>query len=698
MVLVPCPGADPLQTWLGEAGEQHWATESIKKRAPCARVLVYDYGDIEEGWTFKNLATQLLRLLYEQRPRKGTDVHLYQKRPVFFICHSIGGLVVKLALTEAHRHERYRPIADFCHGVTFFATPHHGSFHLSTDDFRLSVQEMLYLRAPLPVSLTKQLSLENKTLQKIDENFKQLAGEFQLWTFYETEDSVLLPSSNVPGTDRTPDTAPITPMSSAILGVRHEKIYALRSTHAECAWFDGQDEQTMWIYLRSLCDTILEAARIHRRYRFNPEDRLLHPKDVESEVSVEVHGFYEHKNLDKIDPVIRMLFIKQSLQRFLSWGPDGLLEQRLVDRQPLGHDYGPMVGRGLTIGRTFVFRDPEMDDGELSPGESRPARGKYLGQKGRAPDLDPSQNILEEASPAPTQRPSVISEDSIFSDKPVSEDKKFDWIHVPFNNPIWVEKVFETLSVNDKINYVEVFGAPHWGSRHSKARHPQHHACFLKPTCGTVPFQSDPIQDCRYLYFPYLHFDSYKSVIRRRNLIKKRLDQGRANPVPAWVLKEGSLELKLIWTFLGHDPPINCRRTLDQYQYPSIHDTRARDDDQVLYKLTKEQLHVGLSTVKAGNEEGDETPREEDDVLNGNLLMVDQLWMWILGTPDHRCKYSISCYSKCTRSYTFVICEETWTDCCGQHDLSPSTRKETDHQQKVHFLAKRISATSYTTI
>lgn len=141
-----------------------------------------------------------------------------------------------------------------------------------------------------------------------------------------------------------------------------------------------------------------------------------------------------------------------------------------------------------------MFRDPEFDDGELSPGESRPLRGKYLGQKGRAPDLAPSQRGMEESNQAPHHRLSSISEDSHVSDKPMSEDRKFDWIHVPFNNPIWVEKVFETLSVNDKINYVEILGASHWGSRHSRARHPQHHGRFLKPTCGTVPFQSAPIQ------------------------------------------------------------------------------------------------------------------------------------------------------------------------------------------------------------
>ena len=46
----------------------------------------------------------------------------------------------------------------------------------------------------------------------------------------------------------------------------------------------------------------------------------------------------------------------------------------------------------------------------------------------------------------------------------------------------------------------------------------------------------------------------------------------------------------MIWQFLGHDPPINCRRTLDQFGYPSLLDTRARDDDQMLYKMTKQRF------------------------------------------------------------------------------------------------------------
>lgn len=95
-----------------------------------------------------------------------------------------------------------------------------------------------------------------------------------------------------------------------------------------------------------------------------------------------------------------------------------------------------------------------------------------------------------------------------------------------------------------------------------------------------------------YLYLPYLHFDTYKALVKRRTLIKRRIKQGRSRPVPQSVAKLDSLESKVIWQFLGHDPPLNCRRTLDQFGYPSLLDTRARDDDQMLYKMTKRRNDI----------------------------------------------------------------------------------------------------------
>ncbi|KAI7532186.1 hypothetical protein KC317_g19571, partial [Hortaea werneckii] len=61
---------------------------------------------------------------------------------------------------------------------------------------------------------------------------------------------------------------------------------------------------------------------------------------------------------------------------------------------------------------------------------------------------------------------------------------------------------------------------------------------------------------------------------------------------------------------------LHIRRTLDQSFYRTI-DTDARDIDQVVYRYEQE-----LSKSKH---------QEEDSRDDVKVLMVDQLWMWILG-------------------------------------------------------------------
>ena len=117
-----------------------------------------------------------------------------------------------------------------------------------------------------------------------------------------------------------------------------------------------------------------------------------------------------------------------------------------------------------------------------------------------------------------------------------------------------------------------------------------------------------------------------------------------------------------MWEYIGFDPPLNCRRTLDQYGYPSLQDTNARDDDQMLYKLTKQNPKPSWSRArsmgipvprpgtvekveddkydKTSGEENDDssdddtTYEEESDLRDGNLLMVDQLWLWAIDTSE----------------------------------------------------------------
>jgi hypothetical protein len=147
------------------------------------------------------------------------------------------------------------------------------------------------------------------------------------------------------------------------------------------------------------------------------------------------------------------------------------------------------------------------------------------------------------------------------------------------------------------------------------------------------------------LYFPYLHWDTYKRMVTRRDIIKERIAQGRSRPTPVKVAKL-DLEHRVSWRYLSYDPPFNTRRTLDQFGYPNLLDTRARDDDQMLYKMTKAPEYIpefGRSqdddTMNDSDGEADAKLRGINEKANGDsyeylrdgkVLMVDQVWLWIV--------------------------------------------------------------------
>ena len=113
-------------------------------------------------------------------------------------------------------------------------------------------------------------------------------------------------------------------------------------------------------------------------------------------------------------------------------------------------------------------------------------------------------------------------------------------------------------------------------------------------------------------------------------MVEDRLRQGRSRPIPSRIAKS-SLEAQLIWRYLGCEPPIHFRRTLDQFGYPNLRSTVARDDDQILWKRTRRPARLDdqlREYLKATEDEGPD--HESREFMDGNVLMVDQLWLWIV--------------------------------------------------------------------
>lgn len=195
IVCVPAIGADPRKTWERQTDNDRFESRRLDyvlhdKLYPAAQVHLYDHlTRRERGLEIKppegpndqvhkrsaenfaageaqvrpfgvaEWADRFLEIVQEHRRAQGTD-----SRPILFICHSTGGIVVKQALSKKNAEGRNR-IAACCLGVTFFSTPHHGSSVLSEPEYVQTVQNRLGLKWEMSENLRHDFLLRSADLE-----------------------------------------------------------------------------------------------------------------------------------------------------------------------------------------------------------------------------------------------------------------------------------------------------------------------------------------------------------------------------------------------------------------------------------------------------------------------------------------------------------------------------------------------------
>lgn len=109
-------------TWRNRASGRLWLRDDLPQSTPDARIFIYEYNATavygKDKSTFVDKSNELLEALRAERDD--------EERPILFLAHSMGGLLVKQALINAGMNPKYRMIKDMTKGIAFFATPHHG--------------------------------------------------------------------------------------------------------------------------------------------------------------------------------------------------------------------------------------------------------------------------------------------------------------------------------------------------------------------------------------------------------------------------------------------------------------------------------------------------------------------------------------------------------------------------------------------
>jgi hypothetical protein len=211
-----------------------------------------------------------------------------------------------------------------------------------------SIQDLLQLSNPLPRSITDELRLGHPFLLHLDDEFRSLAGDMQVWTFYETIESRLSGEADSrPGEIYV--TAPITSLKSAILGIRQETIYPLQSDHANCASFGRNNAETLKLFLKTFTRSIMNADRTSK-------DKTHTPLNLEDKVPIEVHGFYEDTiavTSAETLTTMRTWSTRVPLSDFFVKGPLECINDRLNEMNDGSVDGQPAATRR----RTLQFQD-----------------------------------------------------------------------------------------------------------------------------------------------------------------------------------------------------------------------------------------------------------------------------------------------------------------------------------------------------
>ncbi|XP_054578425.1 protein SERAC1 isoform X1 [Eptesicus fuscus] len=157
-----------------------WPKTWLARDCPALRIISVEYDTSLSDWRArcpterKSIAFRSNELLQKLRAAGVGD------RPMVWVSHSMGGLLVKKMLLEASQNPEMRTVIDNTRGIIFYSVPHHGS-HLA--DYSVNVRYLLF-----PSLEVKELSKDSPALKALQGDFLELAKDrnFQVLNFVET--------------------------------------------------------------------------------------------------------------------------------------------------------------------------------------------------------------------------------------------------------------------------------------------------------------------------------------------------------------------------------------------------------------------------------------------------------------------------------------------------------------------------------
>lgn len=230
---------DCMDSWTHESSSGQvtlWLKDLLPHQIPNARVMTFSYmatifGNTSVGGIRDN-ARALLGLLADQR-----EDNEDRQRPIVFVGHSLGGIIIKQALRIANNEARFSDIARCTKGILFFGTPHRGA---TAAKWLSLVSGIAATAFDEPRSaFVDALKPNSQDLMDISEDFRSIATRYALVSFVEQD--VLDGIGSV-----------IVEKHSAVMELAHEEVMMLSGNHSTLCKFETADKrfEVVWRRIR----------------------------------------------------------------------------------------------------------------------------------------------------------------------------------------------------------------------------------------------------------------------------------------------------------------------------------------------------------------------------------------------------------------------------------------------------------------
>ena len=268
-------GGHALGSWKSPSGSKVWLRDFLPKHVPTARIMTYGYNTALLHSRSKSFIQDLSKVLLELI-RGARSQPNERRRPIIFVGHSLGGLVIKDVVATAGMSDdsggqgmaENTELLRACYAFLFFGVPNRGLNHASL--FTL-VEGCPNDRLVYDLIMDRDKE-SSPLIRALDSSFKNcftLIQDSPILSFYEKHRSptVSINPENMKATLDGPEVLMV-PEHSATHSGPNQKLcnnIPVESNHRNLVKFSGELDPTYQIVRSRLSGMVLEAVSVVKR-------------------------------------------------------------------------------------------------------------------------------------------------------------------------------------------------------------------------------------------------------------------------------------------------------------------------------------------------------------------------------------------------------------------------------------------------